>query len=183
MKLIPTSVEGVLLLETARLGDSRGYFAEIFSRRVLPVDFVQDNESFSTRGVVRGLHYQKPPFAQAKLVRCLQGRIMDVAVDIRKGSPTYRRSVCVELTADNNLQLFVPKGFAHGFSVLSETALVQYKCDEFYHPEADAGIQPLDPSLGIDWGIPAAEMLLKDADRLRPLLDDNNPDFLYSEEL
>ena len=183
MKLVPTSIEGVLLLETARLGDSRGYFSEIFSKKVLPVDFVQDNESFSTRGVVRGLHFQKPPFAQAKLVRCLQGRIVDVAVDIRKGSPTYRRSVCVELSADSNRQLFIPKGFAHGFSVLSETALVQYKCDEFYHPEADAGIQPLDPSLGIDWGLPEAEMLLKEADRLRPLLDDAAPVFFYGETL
>ena len=111
MKLVPTAVEGVLLLETSRLGDSRGYFSEIFSKRVLPVDFVQDNESFSTRGVVRGLHFQKPPFAQAKLVRCLQGRILDVAVDIRKGSPTYRRSVCVELSGDCGRQLFIPKGW------------------------------------------------------------------------
>ena len=170
MRLLPTEIEDVKLLETERFGDERGYFSEIWSRKLLAVDFVQDNESLSAYGVLRGLHFQKAPYAQAKLVRCLSGRILDVAVDMRGGSPTFGKSVCVELSGENRLQLFIPKGFAHGFSVLSESALVQYKCDEVYHPESCAGINALDPALGIAWKIPASALLMKEADRNWPAL-------------
>ena len=132
------------------------------------VRFVQDNESSSVYGVVRGLHFQRPPFTQAKLVRCVRGRVLDVAVDIRRDSPTYLQHVAVELSEDNHSMFFIPKGFAHGFSVLSEVAVFQYKCDEFYHPVADSGIQLLDPSLGIDWGIAQDRMILSQKDRVRP---------------
>ena len=137
------------------------------------VQFVQDNESLSSYGVVRGLHFQRPPFTQAKLVRCVRGKVLDVVVDLRHGSPTFGRHTCVEISGENHRQVLIDKGFAHGFAVLSETAVFQYKCDEFYHPEADGGIQLLDPALGIDWRIPASEMLLSDKDRRLPLLADN----------
>ena len=165
-------------------GDARGYFFESFSQRefdakVGELRFVQDNESCSRRGVMRGLHFQMPPFTQAKLVRCVRGAVLDVAVDIRRGSPTYGRHVAVELTEDNHRQFFVPKGFAHGFSVLSEVAVFQYKCDEFYHPEADAGISILDESLGIDWRIPLEEAVLSEKDTRHPLLSGFESPFVY----
>lgn len=188
MNVLPTDIPGVLILEPRVFEDARGYFFESFSQREFdekvvpllghPVNFVQDNESMSAFGVVRGLHFQRPPFTQSKLVRCVRGRVLDVAVDIRRGSPTFGRHVAVELTEDNHRQFFIPKGFAHGFAVLSETAVFQYKCDEFYHPEADAGIQLLDPALGIDWRIPLESAILSDKDRRQPLLADADlPDF------
>lgn len=191
MNVIQTAIAGVLILEPRVFEDARGYFFESFSQRDFDaqaapllgrsVTFVQDNESMSAYGVVRGLHYQKPPFTQSKLVRCVKGRVLDIAVDIRKGSPTYGKHVAVELTEDNHRQLFIPKGFAHGFAVLSETAVFQYKCDEFYHPEADSGIQLLDPALGIDWQIPRERMILSEKDRMRAVLADSPSDFtLYN---
>lgn len=177
MEIIKTDIEGVVILEPKVFRDARGYFFESYSKRefdekVAPVDFVQDNESCSTRGVMRGLHFQRPPFTQAKLVRCVKGAVLDVAVDLRKGSPTYGRHVAVELTEENHRQFFIPKGFAHGFAVLSDVAVFQYKCDEFYHPEADGGISILDPSLEIDWRIDPAEAILSDKDTKHPLLKD-----------
>ena len=183
MQVIQTNLPGVLILEPHVFEDPRGYFFESFSQRdfdaqVAPVlghavHFVQDNESLSSYGVVRGLHFQRPPFTQAKLVRCVRGTVLDVAVDLRRGSPTYGRHTSVEISGENHRQVLIDKGFAHGFAVLSETAVFQYKCDEFYHPEADSGIQLLDPALGIDWRIPVDAMLLSDKDRLRPCLADN----------
>ena len=182
MNVIKTAIEGVLIIEPKVFGDNRGYFFESFSQRefdekVAPIlghtiTFVQDNESMSSYGVLRGLHFQRPPFTQSKLVRCVKGAVLDVAVDIRKGSPTYGQHVAVELTEDNHRQFFVPRGFAHGFAVLSDTAVFQYKCDEFYHPEADSGINILDDSLGINWRIPTAESILSDKDTRHPLLKD-----------
>ena len=189
MEVIKTAIEGVLILEPRVFRDARGYFFESFSRRdferqVVPVlghdvDFVQDNESMSAYGVVRGLHFQKPPYAQSKLVRCVRGKVLDVAVDLRKGSPTFGQHVAVELSEENHRQFFIPKGFAHGFAVLSEVAVFQYKCDEFYHPEADAGIQLLDPALGIDWQVPAERMILSEKDRVRACLADTTIEFEY----
>ena len=158
MNVIDTELEGVKIIEPTIFKDARGYFFESFSQKefnekVAPITFVQDNESKSTYGVIRGLHYQKPPYAQSKLVRCVNGKVLDVAVDIRKGSPTYGKHVAVELTEDNHRQLFIPKGFAHGFAVLSDEAVFQYKCDEFYHPEVADGISVIDETLGIDWKI------------------------------
>ena len=155
MNVIETSIPGVVIIEPRIFKDARGYFFESYSKKefdekVRPVDFVQDNESCSAYGVMRGLHFQRPPFAQSKLVRCVKGRVLDVAVDIRKGSPTYGRHVAVELTEDNHRQFFIPRGFAHGFAVLSDIAVFQYKCDNYYHPEADGGISIQDESLGID---------------------------------
>lgn len=172
MDIIKTDIEGLLILKPRVFEDARGYFFESWSQRdfdaqCAPVRFVQDNESKSSYGVVRGLHFQKPPYTQAKLVRCVQGRVLDVAVDIRKGSPTFGKHVAVELSEENHLQFFIPKGFAHGFSVLSPTAVFQYKCDEFYHPEADAGVQLNDAALCIDWMIPAGSMILSEKDRSR----------------
>lgn len=177
MEVIKTDIEGVVILEPKVFRDARGYFFESYSKRefdekVAPVDFVQDNESCSTRGVMRGLHFQRPPFTQAKLVRCVKGAVLDVAVDLRKGSPTYGRHVAVELTEENHRQFFIPKGFAHGFAVLSDVAVFQYKCDEFYHPEADGGISILDPSLKIDWRIDPADAILSEKDTKHPLLKD-----------
>ena len=170
--VVQTALNGLVVLKPRIFEDARGYFFESFSKRDLeevvgPVDFVQDNESLSSYGVVRGLHFQKPPFTQAKLVRCTRGRVLDVAVDIRRGSPTFGEHFAVELSEENHLQFFIPKGFAHGFSVLSETAVFQYKCDEFYHPEADAGVLLTDPALGIDWKIAPEQMILSDKDKLR----------------
>ena len=184
MQVIQTDIPGVLILEPRVFEDPRGYFFESFSQRdfdaqVAPVlghgvHFVQDNESLSSYGVVRGLHFQRPPFTQAKLVRCVRGTVLDVVVDLRRGSPTYGRHTSVEISGENHRQVLIDKGFAHGFAVLSETAVFQYKCDEFYHPDADGGIQLLDPALGIDWRVPASEMLLSDKDRRLPLLADAN---------
>ena len=184
MEVIKTDIEGPLIIEPKVFGDARGYFFESFSQRefdakVGELRFVQDNESCSRRGVMRGLHFQMPPFTQAKLVRCVRGAVLDVAVDIRRGSPTYGRHVAVELTEDNHRQFFVPKGFAHGFSVLSDVAVFQYKCDEFYHPEADAGISILDESLGIDWRIPLEEAVLSEKDIRHPLLSGFESPFVY----
>lgn len=180
MEIIQTDIEGVLIIEPRVFDDARGYFLESFSQRefddkVAPilghsVHFVQDNESMSSYGVMRGLHFQRPPFTQSKLVRCVKGAVLDIAVDIRKGSPTFGRHVAVELTEDNHRQFFVPRGFAHGFAVLSDTAIFQYKCDEFYHPEADGGISIQDPSLGIDWRIPAEKAILSEKDTKHPTL-------------
>lgn len=170
MRVINTDIEGVVIIEPEVFGDSRGYFMESFSERdfhkhVAPVKFVQDNESRSRYGVVRGLHYQREPYAQSKLVRCVVGRVLDVAVDIREGSPTYGKHVAVELSAENHRQLFIPKGFAHGFAVLSQEAIFAYKCDEFYHPEAEAGIAWNDPKIGIDWRLPEGDIILSDKDK------------------
>lgn len=170
MKVIKTDIEGVVIIEPQLFGDSRGYFMESYSERdfarlVAPVRFVQDNESRSRYGVVRGLHYQREPYSQSKLVRCLEGRVLDVAVDIRPESPTYGKYVAVELSADNHRQLFIPKGFAHGFAVLSKEALFAYKSDEFYHPEAECGIAWDDPTLSIDWGLPKEDIILSEKDK------------------
>ena len=183
MEVKKTAIEGVYIIEPRVFEDARGYFFESFSQRefdekICPVTFVQDNESKSSYGVMRGLHFQRPPFTQSKLVRCVKGAVLDVAVDIRKGSPTYGQHVAVELTEENHLQFFIPKGFAHGFSVLSETAVFQYKCDEFYHPEADGGIRILDDSLGIDWRIPTDHAILSEKDTKHPLLKDFESPFL-----
>lgn len=180
MNVIKTNIEGVLILEPKVFNDARGYFFESFSQRefdekVAPIlghtiRFVQDNESMSSYGVMRGLHFQRPPFTQSKLVRCAKGAVLDVAVDIRKGSPTFGQHVAVELTEDNHRQFFISKGFAHGFAVLSETAVFQYKCDEFYHPEADGGISIMDQSLGINWKIPTDQALLSEKDTKHQML-------------
>lgn len=180
MNVIKTNIEGVLIFEPKVFNDARGYFFESFSQREFDeklapilghtIRFVQDNESMSSYGVMRGLHFQRPPFTQSKLVRCVKGAVLDVAVDIRKGSPTFGQHVAVELTEDNHRQLFISKGFAHGFAVLSETAVFQYKCDEFYHPEADGGISIMDQSLGINWKIPTDQALLSEKDTKHQML-------------
>lgn len=182
MEVIKTDIEGVVIIEPRVFTDARGYFFESYSKRefdekVLPVDFVQDNESCSTKGVMRGLHFQRPPFTQSKLVRCVKGAVLDVAMDIRKGSPTYGKHVAVELTEDNHRQFFVPRGFAHGFAVLSDVAVFQYKCDEFYHPEADGGISILDDSLGIDWHIDPADAILSEKDTKHSMICDFDSPF------
>lgn len=175
MNVIKTTIPDLLILEPRVFKDARGYFFESFSQRlfdemVRPVTFVQENESRSSRGVVRGLHFQKPPYTQAKLVRCTRGRVLDVVVDIRKGSATFGKSFSAVLSEENHLQLFIPKGFAHGFSVLSDVAVFQYQCDEYYHPEAESGISALDPALAIDWLIPEEEMIMSEKDRVRSCL-------------
>ena len=184
MNVIETGIEGLLILEPRIFKDARGYFFESFSQRefeekVGPVRFVQDNESMSIYGVMRGLHFQRPPYTQSKLVRCVSGRVLDVAVDIRLGSPTYGQHVAAELSAENHRQFFISKGFAHGFAVLSETAVFQYKCDEFYHPEADDGISILDESLGIDWRIPTDKAILSEKDTRHGMLVDFKSPFTY----
>ena len=178
MEVIKTAIDGVLIIEPKVFGDARGEFDE----KVVPILghtilFVQDNESMSNYGVMRGLHFQRPPYTQSKLVRCVKGAVLDVAVDIRKGSPTYGQHVAVELTEENHRQFFVPRGFAHGFAVLSETAVFQYKCDEFYHPEADGGISIKDDNLGIDWRIPTDKALLSEKDMKQPLMNEFNSPF------
>lgn len=188
MNVIKTSIEGVVIIEPNVFKDARGYFFESYSQRefeekVRKINFVQDNESMSSYGVMRGLHFQRPPFTQSKLVRCVKGAVLDVAVDIRKGSPTYGQNVAVELTEDNHRQFFVPRGFAHGFAVLSETAVFQYKCDNFYAPQADGGISIKDDSLGIDWKIPTENALLSDKDTLHALLKDFDSPFDYNIDL
>lgn len=187
MEIIQTPIEGTLIIEPKVFGDARGYFFESFNAREfaektgLDVTFVQDNESRSRYGVLRGLHFQLPPYTQSKLVRVVKGRVLDVAVDIRKGSPTYGQHVACELTEDNHRQFFVPKGFAHGFCVLSEDAVFQYKCDNFYAPQADAGISILDASLGIDWGIPMDRAVLSEKDTRHPCLKDFDSPFVFGE--
>ena len=208
MNVIKTNIDGVVIIEPRIFEDARGYFFESFSQRefdekVASIRFVQDNESKSSYGVMRGLHFQRPPFTKSKLVRCVKGAVLDVAVDIRKGSPTYGQHVeCLlcahdeegermaELYGDSSitnnlspitskigLQFFIPKGFAHGFAVLSETSVFQYKCDEFYHPEADGGISIMDESLGIDWHIPMDKAILSEKDTKHPLLKDFDSPF------
>lgn len=183
IEVIKTDIDGVLIIEPKVFGDARGYFLESFNAKEfeektgLNITFVQDNESMSSYGVMRGLHFQRPPFTQSKLVRCVKGAVLDVAVDIRKGSPTYGQHVAVELTEDNHRQFFVPRGFAHGFSVLSEIAVFQYKCDNFYAPQADGGISILDDSLAIDWKIPTDKALLSDKDTKHTLLKDFDSPF------
>ncbi len=170
MNVIKTGIEGLVIIEPRLFKDDRGYFFESFSQKefnekVAPVTFVQDNESQSCYGVIRGLHFQKPPYTQSKLVRVIKGCVLDVAVDIRKGSPTFGQHVAVELTGENHLQFFIPKGFAHGFAVLSEEAVFQYKCDEFYHPESEGAVAWDDPDLGIDWRIPSEKVALSEKDK------------------
>ena len=193
MEIQKTAINGVLIIEPKVFGDSRGYFFESFSQRefdekVAPIlghtiSFVQDNESMSSYGVMRGLHFQKPPYTQSKLVRCVKGAVLDVAVDIRKGSPTYGQHVAVELTEDNHRQFFIPRGFAHGFAVLSDKAVFQYKCDEFYHPEADGGISILDNSLGIEWRIPKDIANLSEKAKKHSLLEDFDSPFNFNVDL
>lgn len=187
MEIIKTAIEGLLVIKPRVFEDARGYFFESFSQRefeekVGKVNFVQDNESMSSYGVMRGLHFQRPPYTQSKLVRCVRGSVLDVAVDIRKGSPTYGQHVAVELSEQNHLQFFIPHGFAHGFSVLTETAVFQYKCDNFYAPQADDGISIQDQSLGIDWRIPVERALLSEKDTKHLLLKDFNSPFEYNVE-
>lgn len=177
MTVTKTAIEGVLILEPEVFGDERGYFFESFNEERfraatgIETHFVQDNESRSKHGVLRGLHFQRPPHAQAKLVRVVRGRVLDIAVDIRRYSPTYGKHIAVELSEDNHRQLFIPKGLAHGFVVLSDEAIFQYKCDEYYHPESECGIAWNDPEIGIDWGMAESEITLSEKDRNRPHLN------------
>lgn len=187
MEIIKTAIPGVFILEPRIFKDARGYFYESynkqeFDRQIGPVEFVQDNESCSQYGVMRGLHFQRPPHTQAKLVRCVRGRVLDVAVDIRKDSPTFGQHVAVELTEDNHRMFFIPRGFAHGFSVLSDTAVFQYKCDNFYCPEADGGISILDTTLGIDWKIAPEHAILSEKDTRHPLLKDLDTPFTLDQK-
>ena len=178
MKLKETGISGLIVIEPDVFGDSRGYFMESFSLRKfreltgLDIDFVQDNESKSSYGVVRGLHFQRPPHAQSKLVRVVQGRVLDVAVDLREGSPTYGKHYAIELSGENHLQMFIPKGFAHGFAVLSDVAVFQYKCDEYYAPESEGAVAWDDPDLAIDWRLPKEDIRLSDKDKSNPNLKD-----------
>ena len=187
INVIKTEIDGVVIIEPKVFGDARGYFFESFSERdfneaMTPIlghgiKFVQDNESMSSYGVMRGLHFQTMPYTQSKLVRCVKGAVLDVAVDIRKGSPTYGQHVAVELTEGNHRQFFVPRGFAHGFAVLSETAVFQYKCDNFYAPANDGGVSIVDDSLDIDWRIPVEKALLSEKDTKHDLLKDFDSPF------
>ena len=188
MDVIKTAIDGVVIVEPKVFKDARGYFCEScsqseFEEKVPKINFVQDNESMSSYGVMRGLHFQCPPFTQSKLVRCVKGKVLDVAVDIRKGSPTYGQHVAIELSEDNHRQFFVPRGFAHGFVVLSETAVFQYKCDNFYAPQADGGISIKDDSLGIDWHITTDKVLLSEKDTLHACLKDFDSPFTYEDDL
>ncbi len=188
MEVIKTSIEGVVIIEPRIFRDARGYFFESFSQKefdekIRPIQFVQDNESMSSYGVMRGLHFQRPPYTQSKLVRCVRGRVLDVAVDIRKGSPTYGQQVAVELTEENHRQFFIPRGFAHGFAVLSETAVFQYRCDNFYAPQADGGISIMDESLGIDWQIPVEKAILSEKDLRHIRLEEFDSPFDYNDNL
>ncbi len=188
MEVTRTDIEGVVILTPRIFGDERGYFFESFSQRefeekVCGTTFVQDNQSRSSYGVLRGLHFQAPPFSQSKLVRVVEGAVLDVAVDIRRGSPTYGRHVAVELSAENQRQLFVPRGFAHGFAVLSPSAVFQYKCDNYYAPQSEGGLLFSDPALGIDWRLPQADIILSDKDAKSPLLKDMPAAFDYNDKL
>ena len=185
INVIETAIPGVVVIEPKVFGDARGYFLESWSQRdfdaqVRPVKFVQDNESKSSYGVLRGLHFQKGKDAQSKLVRVIKGRVLDVAVDIRRGSPTFGKHVMVELTGENHRQFFIPRGFAHGFVVLSEEAVFQYKCDNLYAPQAEGAIAWDDPDLGIDWQVPADKVLLSAKDQCHPRLKDATEIFDYS---
>jgi len=186
MPLIKTEFPGLLIFEPRVFEDNRGYFFEsynqkIFSSEGVEINFVQDNQASSTFGVIRGLHFQKDPFAQTKLIRVLSGKIIDAVVDIRKNSPTYGKAFTILLSADNKKQLLVPKGFAHGYSVISATAEVFYKCDEFYHKETEGGIAWNDPALNIDWQIPADEITVSDKDKLHPLLQNSLHNFVFKD--
>ncbi len=188
MQIIKTEIEGVVVIEPKVFGDHRGYFFESFSERdfatqVREIRFVQDNESKSCYGVLRGLHFQKPPYAQSKLVRVVKGAVLDVAVDIRRGSPTFGKHVAVELTEENHRQLFIPRGFAHGFVVLSDEAVFQYKCDSFYAPQHEGAIAWDDPDLAIDWKVPTEKLILSEKDRKHPRLKDAEWLFDYNENL
>jgi dTDP-4-dehydrorhamnose 3,5-epimerase len=188
MEIEHTALAGVEIIHPKIFGDSRGYFFESYSKRdfdalIRPIDFCQDNESRSSYGVLRGLHFQIGDYSQSKLLRVVEGRVLDVAVDVRKGSPTFGKHVSVELSAENHLQFFIPRGFAHGFSVLSPTAVFQYKCDRFYAPEHEGAVAWNDPALGIDWKIPADKVLLSDKDSRHPLLKDCGCLFDYSKDL
>lgn len=188
MNSIKTEIEGVVIIEPRIFADPRGYFFESFSQeefceKVCNTLFVQDNESKSTYGVLRGLHYQKPPFAQSKLVRVIQGRVLDVAVDIRRGSPTFGKHVAVELSAENHRQLFIPRGFAHGFVVLSEEAVFQYKCDNYYAPQSEGSVIWNDPQLAIDWRLAHEEIVLSDKDKLHLPLEQTETGFDYQTNL
>lgn len=181
-----TALSGVLLFDPVVFDDVRGYFYEAYNQQTflqggIDTVFVQDNQSRSLYGVIRGLHFQLPPYAQAKLVRVLQGAVLDVVVDIRKGSPTFGRSYTVELSDSNRRQVYIPRGFAHGFSVLSTTAEVLYKCDAYYHKESEAGLRYSDPSLGIDWKIPPGSALVSEKDAVQPLLHEIGDHFMYSD--
>ena len=185
MNVIKTEIEGVFIIEPRVFGDERGYFFESFNAKEfqdktgVDVTFVQDNESKSKYGVLRGLHFQLPPYTQSKLVRVVKGRVLDVAVDIRKGSPTYGKYVSCELTENNKLQFFVPRGFAHGFCVLSEDAVFQYKCDDFYHPEAEGAIAWNDSDIAINWPILAEDVILSEKDKIHPFLKDFDSPFIF----
>ncbi len=182
MEIIKTPIEGLLVIKPQVFVDARGYFVETYNEKRyreagIDAQFVQDNQSCSSYGVVRGLHFQRPPYTQAKLVCCTVGRVLDIAVDLRKNSPTFGQWHSVELSAENHLQFFIPKGFAHGFSVLSETAVFTYKCDELYHPEADGGILLSDPDLAIDWQVPEELRILSEKDKKHPMLKDLDSPF------
>lgn len=188
MNIIKTDIEGVLILEPRMFKDERGYFYESFSQRefeenVCRTTFVQDNQSMSVYGVVRGLHFQKPPFCQSKLVRCIKGAVLDVAVDIRKGSPTFGKYVAVELTEDNHRQFFIPRGFAHGFAVLSEEAVFQYKCDNYYNKESEGAIAWNDEQIAVDWRLPLDKVILSEKDKLSKPLFEAGYLFDYNEKL
>lgn len=188
MEVIKTKLDGVVIIEPKVFKDSRGYFFESFSLRefeekVRKINFVQDNESMSSYGVMRGLHFQRPPFTQSKLVRCVRGAVLDVALDIRKGSPTYGQHVAVELTEDNHRQFFMPRGFAHGFAVLSDVAVFQYKCDNFYAPQSDGGISIVDGGLGIDWKIPVWKAVLSEKDTRHQRLENFDSPFSIDMDL
>ena len=188
MEVKKTDIEGVVILEPRLFEDERGYFFEAFSERefaekVRECHFVQENEAYSTYGVVRGLHFQRPPHAQSKLVRVVKGRVLDVVVDIRKGSPTFGKHIAVELSAENHRQFFIPRGFAHGYSVLSDEALLEYKCDNYYAPASEGAILWNDPALGIDWQIPSESVILSDKDLKNPALAECEALFDYNETL
>ena len=188
MEVIKTEIEGVVIIEPRIFKDERGYFYESFSQRefeekVCRTTFVQDNQSKSSYGVLRGLHFQKPPYCQSKLVRCIKGAVLDVAVDIRKGSPTFGKHVAVELSEENHRQLFIPRGFAHGFAVLTAEAVFQYKCDNYYNKESEGAIAWNDPELAIDWRIPADKVLLSEKDRNSRNIADADYLFDYNEKL
>lgn len=185
INVIKTEVEGVVIIQPQVFGDERGYFFESWSQKdfnelVRPIKFVQDNESMSCYGVLRGLHFQRGKYSQSKLVRVAKGRVLDVAVDVRRGSPTFGQHVAVELTAENHRQLFIPRGFAHGFVVLSEEAVFQYKCDNLYAPQEEGALAWNDPEIGIKWGVPADRVILSEKDRNHPLLKDSTELFDYS---
>lgn len=188
MKFTKGDIEGIYIVEPRIFEDERGYFFEAFSERefadeVGDIHFVQENQAKSSYGVVRGLHFQLPPHAQSKLVRVVEGRVLDVAVDIRVGSPTFGKHVAVELSAENHRQIFIPRGFAHGYSVLSKSAILEYKCDNYYAPSSEGAIRWNDAALDIDWKIPAGDVILSDKDSKSPYLADCKQLFNYNEEL